>query len=268
METSELYGRQIIRAKNFGTFTFRATEKQRDFTIDFKIEVQQEGLDLNFILMNNDEFKKWRDWFFSRIVVKNNQSHAVPRPPLTIIYERRSNILEKTFNLGEGVFTLVFDNNYSSITDKTIIFTVISKWNIKSPSNDLPVTNKDVIELPLEVYDPLSKANESYTHGHFEQCTVMLRKAIDSAIKLKILQSGIDETELNDKDGNEVRLSQKIKILKENGLLTQKIARYLDDIKWYGDHGAHTNMKFVVEDIRDNIEPKVRAFLTGLNLRI
>jgi len=58
METNELYGRHIIRASNFGTFTFRATEKQRDFVIDFKIEVQQEGLDLNFILMTNDEFKK------------------------------------------------------------------------------------------------------------------------------------------------------------------------------------------------------------------
>jgi len=131
--------------------------------------------------------------------------------------------LEKVFDLGQGVFTLVFDNSYSSITDKTITFTIISKWNIKSPSNDLPVTNKDVIELPLEVYEPLSKANESYTHGHFEQCAVMLRKAIDYAIRLKLLQSGIDEMELNDKNGNELGLSQKIKILKENGLLTQRL---------------------------------------------
>ncbi|MGI0059171.1 MAG: DUF4145 domain-containing protein, partial [Nitrosotalea sp.] len=226
------------------------------------------GLDLNFILMNNDEFKKWREWFYGRMVTKNNQTSAIPRPTLSVIYEHRSNMMEKTFNLGQGMFTLVFDNHYSTITDKTITFSLVSRWNMTSPSSNLPVINKTVIELPSEVYEPLSKANESYIHGHFEQCTIMLRKAIDYAIRLKLLQSGIDENELNDKDGNEIRLSEKIKILKENGLLTQKIAKYLDDVKWYGDHGAHTKMKFVVEDIRDNIEPKIRAFLTGLNLKV
>lgn len=268
METHEFYGRQIIRANNFAVLTFHSNEKQRDFTIDFTVEVLQDGKDINFILLDSEEYKKWRDWFYNRVITKNNQTVKIPRPDLKIIYERKSNILEKTLDLGQGMFSLVFDNSYSVITDKSISFKIISHWNTKTPSNDLPIVNKQVIELPAEVYEPLSKANDSYVNGHYEQCSVMLRKAIDFAIRLKILQFGIDEKELHDKNGNELTLSQKIKILRDNGLLTQKISKYLDDIKWYGDNAAHSNVRFVIDDIRENTEPKIRAFLTGLNLKI
>lgn len=268
METSEIYSRQIIRAKNYASFTLTAGKRKRDFTVDFNVEVQETGKDINFMLLHYNEYKKWLNWLRHRYVTRNGVTVPVAMPVLKTIYKHRSNILEKTYRLGEGLFVLILDNTYSEITDKTVHVHIVSKWNIGAPVKDLPIINKEVIELPTEVYEVLQNANECYVSGHYEQSSVMFRKAIDFAIRLKLLQSGLGEADLMDKEGNELNLSKKIKLLHENDLVTQKTAKHIEDIKWYGDLGAHGKVRFVLEDISDNVEPKVRAFLTGLNLKI
>lgn len=46
-----------------------------------------------------------------------------------------------------------------------------------------------------------------------------------------------------------------------------KIAKQIEDVKWYGDLSAHASSNLVLEDIKDNLEPKIRQFLTALDLR-
>ncbi len=77
-------------------------------------------------------------------------------------------------------------------------------------------------------------ANDCFTLGHYDQCSVMLRKAIKIAIKIKLQQRGIDVTELLDKSGNELNLSGRIKLLKEHNLITQRTVSYIETVKWFG----------------------------------
>ena len=95
----------------------------------------------------------------------------------------------------------------------------------------------------------------------------MLRKGIELAVRIKILQSGLS-SQLLDDAGNEIGLSAKIKLLKTKKLLTQKNVSDIGRIKWFGDVGAHGTMKIEEQDIRDNVGPKVRSFLAALNLKV
>jgi len=267
METSELRSRQIVRANNYASFTLVADKKKQDFTADFNVRVLEIGKDINFILLDRDGYEKWMRWFAHRVIEKEGVFTRVPRPELKPIYEFRSNIFQKTYRLGQGVFSLVLDNSYSTITDKTVDIHVVSRWNIKAPARDLPIVNQQVIALPAEVYEVLRRANDCYVSGHLEQCSIMFRKAVDFAIRLKLIQSGFNEKDLIDKQGNELSLSKKIGLLRKHNLITQTTAKHLADIKWYGDLGAHGKVRFVLEDIKDIMEPRVRAFLTGLSLK-
>ena len=94
----------------------------------------------------------------------------------------------------------------------------------------------------------------------------MLRKGIELATKIKLLQSGMLPEQLLDNAGNEVWLSSKIKLLKTRKLLTSKNSSDMENIKWFGDAGAHGTMRIAEQDIKDSIEPKMRSLFERLDL--
>lgn len=269
MEDSSISGRQIVRASDYAYFNFKANENQDDLTIQFNMQVWETGKDISFVFLEYEEFKKWYNWFYHQTITKKDGTvERVPQPELKVLYRFRSNILKESFHIGKDTYTLLLDNSYSAITDKTVYYTINIRWDVQTPSNGLPLMKKEVIELPPELHDVIKKANDSYLSGHFDQCNIMLRKAIEFAIRLKLLQSGIKDSEIMNEHGYEIPLAKKIKLLVENNLITSKTAKMLDEIKWYGDMSAHNNAKFVLEDIRDSVEPKIRTFLIGLQLRL
>jgi Domain of unknown function (DUF4145) len=268
MESNQSYFRQIVRAGNWSSIQMRADTK-KDYSIEVKVRVIEVGMDLITMLVSDNNYELWKNWWNSLVAWRGSgqRGTAPQKPQLETLFSLRTNYVDRSFALGTGNFVLIFDNTYSTLTDKTTELLLTQKWNLETPIKNLPIMNKEVIELPDEVSYALAKANECYLSGHYEQSSVMFRKAIDFAIRLKLLQSGLNEKELFDEQGNELSLSAKIKLLRSHDLLTQKAAQNLDDIKWFGDLGAHSKTRLVIDDVRDRVEPKVRTFLTGLALK-
>ena len=272
MEVARSRTRQVVRAQNYGSYVFEVSEKKRDFRFQLYLKVEQVGMDIGVMLLDYGQFTIWANWFTSwkawqagpAMGPTHRAKPVLPRIPA--VYSQRTNLVEKTFDFAPGTYALLLDNTYSQWTDKTVDFLATQTWDVLKPPGDLPIVNRSIINLPLEVQEPLAKANECYVSGHYAQSAVMFRKALDFAIRLKLFQSGLDESSLSDSEGNELSLSKKIKLLRDNDLITQTTSRHIHDIKWFGDLGAHSKMPIVFGDIRDIIEPKVRAFLTGLGL--
>lgn len=282
MGKSEFWIYEIVRAKKHACFVFTVdAKKHKGFRITFDANVSETGKDVRYVLMSHSDYQKWENWKTNPItykrdakgnIVKNGEgipiTVPVPEPKTAKIIDRRTNILEKTIPIKEGSYALILDNTYSTITDKTLWLHVIEEWNTELPANNLPVVNQLVPDLPKDVGICLTKANECYISGHYEQASVMLRKAVEIASRIKLLQAELGDKGLYDSEGNELLLTGKIKMLRANNLITQRAARDLDEIKWFGDVGAHGTMKIVQKDIRDNIEPRVRSYLAGLNLKL
>ncbi|MDG7045934.1 MAG: DUF4145 domain-containing protein [Nitrososphaerota archaeon] len=271
MESTVTRVRQIVRAGNYGSFQFEVSEKKYTFHAQISLKVAKEGLDLNIMLLESSWYVIWMKWFSNIQVWKAEVPTTRPQPVMPrieSIYSNRTNLVDnKSFELPLGAYALVLDNTYSLMTDKTVDLSVTQTWGSRKPPRDLPVVESDVIQLPLEVLDVLLKANDCYISGHYVQSTVMFRKALDFGIRLKLLQSGSKEEDLLDNQGNELTLARKIKLLRDKNLISQQTSKHLETIKWFGDLGAHGRMNVVLEDVKDNIEPKVRAFFMGLNLR-
>lgn len=204
-------------------------------------------------------------------VIKNAsgypESEPIPEPLTAKIANDRTNRFKETFNLDPETYSLVFNNTYSFTTDKTLRLEIVEQWNLDEPVENLPILDQLKDEVPSDILLCLSKANECYNSGHYEQASVMFRKAADFAIRIKLLQSGLNEKDLVDAEGNDLSLSQKVTLLRKNQLITQRTSKDLEQIRWFGDIGAHSQMQIAQSDIRDVIEPKVRSFLVGLNLK-
>ncbi|MDE2591121.1 MAG: DUF4145 domain-containing protein, partial [Patescibacteria group bacterium] len=189
----------------------------------------------------------------------------IPEPPTNKIINRRTNILEKTLSLEEGVYVLVFDNRFSKINSKNTWLNIREIWGTFTPPVNLPIVEQLANDVPYDVAICITDANDCYTSGHYNQCSVMLRKTLEVSIKIKLQQSKIDTDEMIDKMGNELSLSKKIKLLRKHKLITQRSESDIEQIKWFGDIGAHSTMRVTMEDIK-NVEPKIRSFLVGLSL--
>ena len=131
----------------------------------------------------------------------------------------------------------MFDNTYSAINAKNVWLHAIETWDGEIPSDDLPIIEQLLDDLPDNVATCVSDANDCFTAGHYNQCSVMLRKAIETGSKIKLQQSGVKAKEMLDKGGNEISLSGKVKLLGKHRLITQHSASDLDKIKWFGDIG-------------------------------
>jgi len=277
----EKWAEYKIGAGNHQTFMFRVDKSQNEYQITINSNVLETGHDVIYWLCLYQEYKKFDDWRKNPFeykrddsgnIVKDSYGNAVtvtkPSPSISYVIHRRTNILEKTLSLQEGVYVLIFDNTHSTITSKSIWLHVIEEWDKKTPSSSLPIVEQLLGNLPDDVSNCIIGANDCYISGHYDQCSVMLRKAVEIAIKIKIKQSGMDINQLFDKAGNELSLNGKMKLLTKKRLITQRNASDLEQAKWFGDIGAHGTMKIFPQDIRDIVEPKVRNFFVALNLKV
>jgi hypothetical protein len=237
--------------------------------------VNETGLDMGFKLMVYDEYLKLKQYWDAHPANPKNPSGVYAKTPtkpqIEELFSRRTNIIDQHFDLVEFTkYAWVLDNTYSRIQDKTVTtkIEIQTKTTSKSKSN-LPIVNLLKTSLPKELFTDLNDANDCYLQDHNRQSAIMFRKALETAIKLKILQARLNPGLLLNKDGNELRLSEKLDLLVTENLISPKIKGDIDDtIKWFGDSGVHTKMPIVSDDVRHNIEPKFRKFLTELNLTV
>jgi len=279
MEKIEFWIYEIVRAGKHAYFVFDVDARRHEgFRVSFEARVEETGKDIRYILMSYSDYQKWAHWKANPTTYKMDKRGkivtdvsgvpvrvSVPEPKTAKIIDVRTNILEKTVSIKEGNYTLILDNTYSALTDKTLWLHVIEEWKTELPIDNLPVFDQLVPDLPKNVRICLTRANECYVSGHYEQASVMLRKAVEFASTIKLLQAKLGD-KLFDDYGNELSLTGKIKMLRKHKLITQRTATDLDKIKWFGDIGAHRTMKIVQKDIQNNIEPKIRSFLAELNL--
>ena len=280
MQKSEMWLDYKVDSGSCQRFIFDVDNNQKDFKVSFDLSIDNSGLDIEFLFCTYEDSKKLFKWMNNKTKYKyDSQGQAVkdedgypitvpvPRPQIKEFFNVRSNILDKTINLTSGSYTLLFDNTYSAIRGKNLWLHIVETWDEENPKEDLPIMQHLLDEMPSDVATCVTDANDCYMAGHYNQCSVMLRKTIDTAIRIKFLQSELTQDHLFDSAGNEIGLSLKIKLLKKKKLVTQKRSSDIEQIKWFGDIGAHGTMRIAEQDIKDNIEPKTRSFLAGLNLK-
>ena len=252
---------------------FKALDKS---TVLINSNVHETGLDLQFFLMSYQDYLKLKDyWNLHPNNPRNNIGiyAQFPTPPtITELFSIRTNIIDKKFELKKDiVYALVLDNTYSRLQSKTITTkikfqTLLEQSNLKS---DLAIIELTKNKIPLELFNDLSDANDCYIHDHNRQAAIMFRKALETSIKLKIKQAGKSDSVLLDQNDNEQRLSDKLKMLVTESLISNGIKKDIEDtVKWFGDSGVHTKMDIVSDDIQLNIEPKFRKFIKELNLSV
>lgn len=249
---------------------FQTTSNEKISKVVITANVQEQGYDIRYLLLRKIEYEQVAEWWRVTNINANRPGllrgmNLPPQPTINPIFARRTNIMEKDFELPTNeTFALVYDNSYSSLNPKTIQVKIEIHPYLGDTKN-LPLVNELKDKIPNEIYEELEDANACYTSGHFKQATVMLRKALDTAIMIKARQSGVQE-KFYDAHGNEKTLSEKIKILLTEKLVTSRLASDIQTVKWYGDHGAHGKMKIIDADVSE-IERKLRNFLSNLNLK-
>lgn len=270
-----------IGSGKLDTFMFSVGEHQTDFKITIKSNVSGNGLDLKYILCSYQDAKIYRNWRANRyenkldssgnLVTTNSGfpvSVARPFPNIHLFLNLLTNQIEKTFSLNPGIYVIIFDNSHSTLTSKSIWLNVIESWDHETDSSDLSLIEQLSDELPANVMTCILDANNCYKVGHYNQCSIMLRKAIEIACKIKLLQLETKPTQLLDRDGYEISLRKKISLLQKKNLITQRNLKDIEHVKWFGDQSVHGSMKITLDDIRDTIEPRIRSFLVGLNLKV
>lgn len=280
MESVRFFEEQIVRAGHYAHLEFNGAEKSDSFNIAIRAYVEGQGKDLSFFVLSKADFEKWAYWKAHSTIRKTDRDGtpvvddkgypvylSVPVPKLEVFVEHQTNLFKESLELRKGEYVLVLDNTHSKITDKNLELGFTLSWNLDSPQKHLPLIDLLEKEIPEEVMQFLIKADECYVSGHYVQCSIMMRKAVESSIRIKLLQSNLSPSDLFDTEGNELSLARKIEVLRKHFLIPAKHSKDLESVKWFGDIGAHDQMEIVMEDIRDNIEPKLRSFLLALNLK-
>ncbi len=244
-------------------------------SVKINSQVNETGLDLEFKLMIYDDYLKLKQYWDIHPSNPKNSSGAYSKiptmPAINELFSLRTNIIEKSFDLNGGAkYAWVFNNTYSKLQDKTVTtkIEILNKTTLSDSKTNLPIVDLLRNSLPQELLTDLNDANDCYLQNHFRQSAIMFRKSLETAIRLKILQSGLTQDLLFNKDGNELRLSDKLDILTEKKIISTKTKSDIEDtVKWFGDTGVHTKMGIVEDDVRHNIEIKFRKFITELNLK-
>jgi len=265
--------RIFIQNRELKAMLFQASNNNTTkVTINSKVD--EVGLDIRFMLTTKSEYQKlFQYWLKHPANPKNPQgvySSYPEQPKINTIFEQRTNIIEKEFAIKTNeTYAWIFDNTYSKLQGKTIYtkISLQSEDKIETKSS-LPLIDLFNDKLPIEILSDLKAADECFRCNHYRQSAIMFRTALESAIKIKILQSNLPLKIIQDTTGNEKRLSDKLSILVSNGLISNTIKSDIEfTVKWFGDSGVHTNMPIVEDDIRLNIEPRFRKFLNYLNLK-
>ena len=121
-------------------------------------------------------------------------------------------------------------------------------------------------KFPKMVKESMEEADICYMNNAFRGCSVMLRTALEVALRLKYLQTNT-ESKLYKNGKDEIGLQNKLKMLPQ---IAPEMRQYIEEIeimKWYGDKAAHDpQIPILHKNIDDNIE-KFKAFLLKLNLK-
>ena len=92
-------------------------------------------------------------------------------------------------------------------------------------------------------------------------------RLFEVATEIRVKQAG-KSSELYDKDGNELTLRKKLALVAQVEPGVRSNVRDVENVKWFGDIGAHDpNTPVFARDIKDNVAPRIRAYLSNLALR-
>ena len=280
MQKNEIWTDYKVGANNYHRFIFNVDENKKGFKIKIDSQILETDKNIIYHFSSYGDSQQLTEWMSNRYtykrdsagnVVKDKDGYsiqiAIPRHQINDIIHLKTNMLDKTLSLSPGTYALMFDNTYSAVNAKNVKLHVIETWDEDIPSAKLSLIEHMLKDLPDDVGRCILDANDCFTAGHYNQCSVMIRKAIEIGSKIKLQQSDVDKNEMFDIGGNEIGLTGKIKLLRKYNLITQRSASDLDSVKWFGDIAAHGTMNITEQDIRDNVEPKTRSFLVGLNLK-
>ncbi len=281
VQKNEIWTDYKVTANNYQRFIFKVDENQKGFKIKINSHILETDKNIIYHLSLFDDSERLTKWMRNKYtykrdsngnIVKDKNGYLIqvliPPPEINEIINVKTNMLEKTISLSPGVYALMFDNTYSAINAKNVWLHVIEIWDEELSSENLPIIEHLLEDLPEDVGRCVLDANNCFTSGHYNQCSVMLRKAIEIASKIKLQQSTVEKNEIFDNGGNEIGLTGKVKLLRKHKLITQHSVSDLDQIKWFGNIAAHGTMNVTIQDIKDNVEPKTRSFLVGLNLKV
>jgi len=117
--------------------------------------------------------------------------------------------------------------------------------NIQIYPNPLPTpTDKRV---PEEIRKDLDEAKICFSVNAFRACTVMCRRALQNACKMK--------------DATKERLVDQIDELAEKGIITKDLKELAHTIRWIGNDAAHPNEKEVKKEEAEEILNLTEQFL-------
>jgi len=138
---SEVWIDQVVRAGRRATFTFQVDQKQEGFVVRFDGRVREEAKDLNFVLMPQEDYEKWKYWEDHRWKEKKDEAgnvmtdkegftvtEDVPEPETHRFLNLRSNALKEEVPLEPGTYVLVLNNKYSTVTDKGLDLHITEQW--------------------------------------------------------------------------------------------------------------------------------------------
>ena len=254
---------------------FEAGKKNDTLKVNIFSKVIDEGLDIKFLLLTEQDFKKLEEfWNLHPYNPKNapfGNIRMPQKPEINKIFEDRNNHVDKDFELSNNVrYAWVLNNTYSKITSKTvqtkITFQTISDED--SSKENLPIIDLFKNKIPPSIYKDLEDANDCYVSNHFRQSAIMFRKALESTIKIIVQQEELSISILQNEQGDELKLSKKLNILLSRKLISNNLKNDIDNtIKWFGDSSVHTKMHLVAVDITKSIEPVFRKLLAELELK-
>ena len=125
-----------------------------------------------------------------------------------------------------------------------------------------------LVTLPKEVAFCLGDANKCFAAGITAPCSVMIRKGIENAIRIKFTQIG-RQREMYSEDEKEITFDMKLtKASTEFPAVRGDIKTIRNTVKWFGDKGTHDpSTAITLGDIKDNVVPKTKAFIINLQLK-
>jgi hypothetical protein len=124
-----------------------------------------------------------------------------------------------------------------------------------------------LMKMPSQVRIVIKEAMKCFNYRCYIASSVMLRKTIEVAAEIRARQAG-KANELYDKDGNELTLPKKLALVARLEPGVRKVTKDVEMVKWFGDIGAHdANTPVFARDIKDNVAPKIRAYLSNLGFK-
>jgi hypothetical protein len=142
------------------------------------------------------------------------------------------------------------------LTNRTINPSLIENNESKTRLFDENILSK----LPLQIQSLLLDSETAFNSGLYRASAIMFRSAIEEGITLLLKQIGKEDELQNNK--MEIGLERKINLICQYMPTFRQTKQELTDVKWFGDKSVHeANMPINENDIRSNLEPKIRLIL-------